>query len=290
MSLTAALLVPTADYPEAHAWAYDVQAAALKAAGIAVVPRIWTDPGAEVGVDLVLPLVAWGYNLRFAEWLALLDRLEAAQVPTLNPALLLRWNSDKAYLAELAEKGIPTVPTLAFDALDPAALAIAREKFGVDDLVVKPPVSAGAEGTYRLAPGDPLPADVQGRRMLVQPFQTAITTEGELSLMLFNGTYSHAVIKRAKPGDFRVQPHLGGTEQAIDAPPEALALAHRAMAAAPTEAAYARVDMIGDGQGGWQIMELELIEPALWLDKAPGSAERFGAAIRMAAEEVLAKR
>ena len=289
MSIRIGLLVPAPDYPEAYRWAYDFQAAALEAAGLAVEPRVWTDPHCADGVDVVMALVAWGYNLRFAEWLALLDRLEAARVPTLNPAPLLRWNSDKAYLAELAAKGIPTVPTLAFEALDEAALAQARDTFATPDLVIKPPVSAGAEGTYRLAPGDPLPPDAQNRRMLVQPFQKAITTEGELSLLLFNNSYSHAVIKRAKPGDFRVQPHLGGTEEAVEAPPEALALAHRAMAAAPAAAAYARVDMLVDGRGDWQIMELELIEPALWLDKALGSAERFGAAIRVAAEEALGR-
>lgn len=290
MSLTAALLVPVPDYPEAHRWAYDIQAAALEAAGLVVEPRVWTDPHCADGVDVVLPLVAWGYNLRFAAWLALLDRLEAARVAVLNPVALLRWNSDKAYLAELTTQGIPTVPTLAVDALDDAALVRARDHFGTPELVVKPPISAGADGTYRLTPGDSLPPDVRARRMLVQPFQPAITTHGELSLMLFNGMFSHAVLKSAKPGDFRVQPHLGGTEQAVDAPPEALALAHRAMAAAPATAAYARVDLIADGQGGWQVMELELIEPALWLDKVEGSAERFGTAIRVAAEAALGRR
>ena len=288
--IRAAILTPASDYHEAHDWAFDSQAAALTAAGIDVVARVWTAPGAEADVDLVVPLVAWGYHQHAAEWHELLDRLEASDVAVLNPVALLRWNSDKAYLAELADARISTVPTLAVDALDEAALRQARARFGCDDLVVKPPVSAGADGTFRLGLGDAVPAAVRGRRMLIQPFQHSIVTGGELSVMLFGGVPSHAVMKRAKPGDFRVQPHLGGREELAEAPPEALALAAAALAQAPTPAAYARVDMVATDDGAWQIMELELIEPALWLDQAPGSAARFGNAIRLAAEEILAQR
>jgi glutathione synthase/RimK-type ligase-like ATP-grasp enzyme len=208
----------------------------------------------------------------------------------LNPVALLRWNSDKSYLAELAERGIATVPTIAVDALTDADLAAARARFDATELVIKPPVSAGADGTFRLGPNDAVPAAVAGRRMLIQPFQHSIVGQGELSLMIFNGDFSHAVMKRAKPGDFRVQPSLGGSEIQVEAPPEAIALACRALAAAPTPAAYARVDMIADASGAWQIMELELIEPALFLHRAPGSAKRFGTAIAIAAEQILAQR
>ena len=90
--LRAALLCPAPDYPEAFDWAYDSQAEALERAGFEVLGRRWTDPACETGVDLVLPLVAWGYHLRLAEWLALLDRLETARIATLNPVSLLRWN------------------------------------------------------------------------------------------------------------------------------------------------------------------------------------------------------
>ena len=284
-----AVLTPAPDYPEPHDWAFDIQAAALGAAGLDVVQRTWTDAGIEDGVDVVLPLVAWGYHHRHAEWLALLDRLEAARMPVLNPVAVLRWNSDKSYLAELAASGIATVPTMTVAALSADDLRAARDRFAVADLVVKPPVSAGADGTFRLGADDAVPAAVAGRRMLIQPLQPSIMAQGELSLMLFDGAFSHAVIKRAKPGDFRVQPHLGGREEQVQAPDEALALAHKALAAAPAPTAYARVDMVADEAGAWRIMELELIEPALWLDKAEGSAERFGTAIRAAAERVLAK-
>lgn len=288
--MRAAVLVPAPDYGERHEWAFDNQRVALESAGVEVVARVWTEPDVERDADLVLPLTAWGYHQQFDQWLALLDRLERAQVPVINPVPLLRWSSDKSYLAELASAGVRTVPTLALDAVDDAALAAARTRFGTTELVLKPPVSAGADGTYRLGISDDIPDDARNRRMLVQPFQRSISVQGELSVMLFNGVFSHALIKRAKPGDFRVQPHLGGREEQVEAPPEAIALAHRALAATPQAAVYARVDMIADEAGDFQIMELELIEPALFLHRAPGSAERFGAAIAQAAKQVLAKR
>ena len=126
--------------------------------------------------------------------------------------------------------------------------------------------------------------------MLVQPYQRSIASDGDLSILMFGGTYSHALIKRPKAGDYRVQPRLGGTEQLCDAPAQAIAVAEAALAKTPVRPTYARVDLIADDAGQWQLIELELIGPALWLDLAPGSAARFGAAIRCEAEQMLAKR
>jgi glutathione synthase/RimK-type ligase-like ATP-grasp enzyme len=279
--LRLAVLVPAPGYPEPWRWAFDVEAKVLEAAGFAVTPVPWVEAHGLDGFDAVLPLVAWGYHERYAEWLALLDWLDAAAVRCINPPALLRWNSDKAYLAELDALGIPTVHTIAVDVLDEHVLREARERFGCDQLVVKPPVSASATGTYRLAPGDAVPDEVAGRRMLVQPFMAGIAREGEYSLMLFDGHFSHAIVKTPKSGDFRVQPHLGGSERPCSPPDGAEALARAALAAAPARAAYARVDMVADEDGVLRIMELELIEPALWLEHAPDGAA-FSAAVREA--------
>ena len=280
--MRAVILTPAPDFWEAWDWAYDVEAAALEAAGIEVEPRPWTEIGDLAGVDAVLPLVAWGYHLRFGDWQALLDRMAAPGAPLmLNPPALLRWNSDKAYLAELAATGVATVASRTVDALDDAALAEARAAYG-DELVVKPLVSASADDTFRLGPDDPIPASVLGKRMLIQPFMPSIARSGEYSLMLFGGQFSHCIVKRPKPGDFRVQPHLGGTETPCNPPEGAIDLAKAALAAAPAPATYARVDMIeGDG-GTLQIMELELIEPALWLQHAPDQGAAFAEAIKAA--------
>ena len=277
-----AILVPDPDYPEQWDWAYDVEAGVLERAGIEVEARPWTEPADLTGFDLVMPLVAWGYHFDPARWHGLLDRLEREAVPTANPVPLLRWNSDKRYLAQLGENGISVIPTRLIEALDEAALADARTDYG-DTLVIKPPVSAAADGLYRIGPNEPLPAGALGRTMMIQPFLPSVASEGEYSVMLFGGRFSHAIVKRPKAGDYRVQPHLGGTEARCEAPSGAIELAHAALAAAPTEATYARVDMVRDEAGNLAVIELELIEPALWLQHAPDGGESFASAVRSAA-------
>ena len=279
--MRAAILVPAPDYPEDWDWAYEVEAAVLLRAGFSVEAREWTDPGDLSGFDLVMPLVAWGYHEAPSRWHALLDRLERDAVPILNPVALLRWNSDKRYLAELGTKGVATIPTQLAESLNEAALAEARAEFG-EQLVIKPPVSASAYGTHLLGANDPLPPEALGQEMLIQPFLRAVAAEGEYSIMLFDGRFSHAIVKRPKAGDYRVQPHLGGTELPCEPPAGAIELAHAALAAAPAEATYARVDMVRDNEGELAIIELELIEPALWLQHAPDGGESFAAAVRSA--------
>lgn len=283
------ILVPDPAYPEPWAWAFHIEAAALRSGGFEVSARPWTAPGDLRPFDAVLPLVAWGYHERFDEWLALLGRLEGEVAPTINPPELLRWNSDKAYLAELDANGVPTVHTIAVDALDEHALRDARDRFGCEQLVVKPPISASATGTFLLQPGDSVPGEVAGQRMLVQPFMASIAAHGEYSLMQFDGRFSHAILKSPKSGDFRVQPHLGGSERPCAAPIGGIELAQAALAATPTHAVYARVDMVADDDGSLRIMELELIEPALWLQHAPAGSAAFASAVRRAIEQPLAQ-
>jgi glutathione synthase/RimK-type ligase-like ATP-grasp enzyme len=281
------LLTPAPDFPEPFAWAFHVQADALRAAGATVTARSWTDMGALEPFDAVLPLVAWGYHLRFAEWLAALDRLERDACAVLNPVPLLRWNSNKVYLQELAAAGVPTVPTLSVDHLNEAALAAAYGVLGSESVVIKPAVSAGATGTYRLREGEAarVPEDVHGQPMMVQPFLPSITSTGEYSLILFDGKLSHCVVKRPASGDFRVQPHLGGITEPCAPPPGSEALATQALAAAPSEAVYARVDLVEGLDGQLQVMELELVEPALFLAQAPEAAPTFAAAVISAAQD-----
>jgi len=274
-----AFLVPAAGYRLDWRWAYDVQAEALEGIGIEVAPVPWTEAASVSGFDLIMPLVAWGYHERYGEWIALLDALERAATPVANPVPLLRWNSDKAYLEELGSRGIASVPSMTVDELDEPHLAEARAHFGCDTLVVKPLVSASAFGTFRLAPGEPVPDTVRGWRMLVQPWIEKITQSGEWSLMFFGGRFSHAVSKVPVSGDFRVQRELGGKIRPCEPPAGGIALGEAALAAAPAPATYARVDIVEGNGGGLQIIELELIEPALFLDFAPGSASRFAQAV-----------
>lgn len=278
-----AVLVPEADYSADWRWAYDVEADALIAAGAEVTPVVWSEPFDAAAYDLVLPLVAWGYHKDFGRWMAVLDRLEAQGARVRNPIPLLRWNSDKKYLAELYERGVPVVPTEVAEALDEDSLAAIRSHFDCSELVVKPPVSASAYHTFRVGAGDPIPGPVRGQRMMVQPWLESITTTGEWSLLFFDGRLSHALSKVPVAGDFRVQPEHGGIIESCDPPAGAETVALAALDAAPAPALYARVDLVMGNCGTLQVIELELIEPALWLDEAPEAASRFANAVLSAA-------
>lgn len=255
--------------------------ALIERAGFAVAPRIWWDAGELAGFDLVLPLYAWGYQRDAARWFAALDRWEAEAVPFANPLAMLRWNSDKSYLADLEWAGVPVVPTIFAEALDDTALAGARNRFG-SSLVVKPPISGGADRTFRLGLDDPVPAEVASERMMIQPLLPGIADPGEYSLFYFGGVYSHAILKRPRKGDFRVQEQFGGSEIAVDPPRGAHVVGDAALAACPETPLYARADMVTDGAGVMRLMELELIEPSLWLHHAPDGGALFTDALKAA--------
>lgn len=276
-----AILCPTPEYEED--WSH-IKADYTRLLGARATFIDWTKAENLRDFDLVTPLLAWGYPRDCPRWFGLLDRLEAENVRVHNPVSILRWNSDKAYLAELDAAGIPSVPTLWSAELDKVALEEARKTFNVESLVVKPPISGGADGTFRLERGDAVPHSVAGHRMMIQPYLPNIAEEGEYSLFYFGGVFSHAIIKRPAKGDFRVQEQYGGREEAADAPDQAIALAQRAFAATAAITntgilAYARVDILRDGEGIFRLMELELIEPSLFLRFAPDKGDNFAKAL-----------
>jgi glutathione synthase/RimK-type ligase-like ATP-grasp enzyme len=241
--------------------------------------RRWTSAGDLSKFALIMPLIAWGYHLDVPRWYRALEEWETEGLPFANPVQTLRWNSGKHYLLDLEVKGVAVVPTIISHELRPEELEQARETFGAGELIIKPSISAGSAGTYRLGPGAAIPFDVLRREMLIQPVMDAIMDEGEYSLFYFGGQYSHAVLKRPVEGDFRVQPQFGGRVVSVDPPAQARALAEEAIAAAPSALLYARVDMVRDGEGGFRLMELELIEPALFLDQAADAGKMFGDAV-----------
>ena len=255
------------------------QRAIFENAGHETVERRWheADDAFLRSVDAVLPLIAWGYHLDPGRWFDLLDRIAFRGVRCVNDPAILRWNRDKGYLTQLAGEGVAVVPTIESEPGESDLLSRAATRFGTDRLVVKPRLSASGFGTYALSAGDPIPDDVSDMRLIVQPFLPDIH-RGELALLYFGGTYSHAAIERAKEGDFRVQPEFGGTDEAIEAPAEARALAEAALALSPAPPAYARVDVVMTGDGPL-LMELELIEPELFLRHAPDNGAAFRDAV-----------
>lgn len=265
-------------------------AAPLRAMGLTVEGRPWTQAEAAdlLAFDLVLPLVAWGYHFDLDGFRGRLAAWDAAGVRLRNPAPALSWNADKLYLADLAAAGAPTLPTRFVDRLRPEHLVEAAEAFGTDRLVAKPRVSAAASHTVKLRPGDGLEGGPEGAAM-IQPFLPSVAETGELSLYYFDRAFSHAVLKRATGGDFRVQVQFGGENSAHAPDAEAFAAAESVLGAIAHPLLYARVDLIRDLDGRWALIEVELIEPDLYLGYAPDAGARFARAVRGAIEGAPAR-
>jgi glutathione synthase/RimK-type ligase-like ATP-grasp enzyme len=262
---------------------------ALARLGVSAAPVVWDDAGAAWSAfDAVVVRSCWDYHLEAAEFLGWLARLERVGMPVLNPPPLLRWNAHKGYLLSLAERGVAIVPTRVLPRGVPdarEALLRALDELAADEAVVKPAVSASAHGAWRTsraaaaADARRLEALVAAGDALVQPFVPTVKDAGEWSVLCFGGTPSHTVLKRPAPGDWRVQGELGGTAELRTAPALVLEQARRVLEAAGADAAaYARVDgCVIDG--AFVLMELELIEPQLYLALEPNAPDRLARAI-----------
>ena len=259
-------------------------AEALATAGMTAVPIAWTDHIKDASglmrFPLVLPVIAWGYHRDHDRWMQACATWEAAGVKMLNPPSVLGWNSDKSYLGRLADQGIALPDTVWIDGPTQADADAAFDRFGVDRIVVKPRVSGGAHKTLRLSRGEAMVGAPEGPAM-IQPYLPSIETEGETSLLFFGGRLSHVVNKRPVPGEFRVQVQYGGGYVALPEPPAAaLALAERTLKAIGEDLLYARIDLAPDAEGGWLLMEAELIEPDFYLASVQEGGKRFAEAVR----------
>lgn len=261
-----------------------VLADALRARGVDVAPVPWTelDPFAVVDAPPILLRSTWDYHrmpTMFAAWLRALDDSGRR---VWNPPALARANINKAYLRELEAEGIAIPRTRWLDELDHESLVRALDEEGWDRAVLKPRVAATAYGTHvidrttRLSADDLGPARASGA--LLQRMIPEVMARGEMSFVFIAGAFSHAVMKTASPGEFRVQKDFGGTVRVITPAREMLAFAERVMRQTPPESLYARVDMV-DTATGPLLMELELIEPELYFLHVPAAAARFADAI-----------
>jgi len=245
----------------------------------------WDDPRTDWGAfDAVLVRSTWDYHLRLAEFLDWTTRLERRGVPLVNPAPLIRWNARKEYLKEVAGAGIGVIPTSWVKRGDSRGLRTVLAQAGWEDVVVKPVVSASAHETWRTSLRAGAMEEERFGRMvasgdvMVQPFLREIETAGEWSLIFLGHRFSHAVIKRPKQDDFRVQTQFGGSRERAEPEPWLIAAAEAALDPAPGRSAYARVDgCVADGR--FLLMELELIEPELFLACTPAAAAMLAAAV-----------
>jgi len=246
---------------------------------------VWDTSGtAWERFDAVVIRSCWDYHTRLGEFTAWLDRVGQVGVPVWNPPALLRWNADKTYLRDLAARGIPIVPTRWVSRGEATSLAQVLAAARWSEAVVKPAVSAAAFHTWRVSRAEAeaaatrFQALVATRDVLVQVFLPEIERSGEWSFCFFGGIYSHAVVKRPRPGEFRVQEAHGGTAQAARPGPALVAQAEAVIAALPGPTVYARVDAC-QVDGRLCLMELEALEPSLFLDQEPRAPDRFAAAI-----------
>lgn len=237
-------------------------------AGLDMRPVAWADP--EAGSAPALALLAWGYHLDLPRWLNLLDRWPS-EVPLFNAPALMRWNTRKTYFRELEAAGVPTVPTL-FGPSDQGAF----DAFGVDEIIIKPQVSAGSYQTHRLRRGDTVPVLADA---MTQPFLPSVADEGEYSLFYIGGELTHAIVKRATGGDFRIQPQFGGVNESWSPDAEALEVAHAARDAAPAPTTYARIDLIRRLDGRLALIEFEAIEPDLYFHHGDAVLDRLAQVI-----------
>lgn len=255
--------------------------------GITPVACIWSDPHVQwSSFDAVLIRTTWDYYQRYGEFIAWLNRLEASGVRVYNPLRVVRWNADKRYLLDLERANVPVVPGRITNR---AGIVEEIRRLDTTSAVVKPTISAGAWHTMRLRvdAGD-LAAALAGlpdnREYLVQPYVPEVASAGEWSLVFFDGVYSHAVLKRAAAGEFRVQEKHGGTVERAEPPAAAASVAQQALAALPDLGVrgvlYARVDLVETALG-WRLMELELIEPQLYFRFDADAARRMARALAL---------
>ncbi len=257
---------------------------ALRALDLQVERRAWSDASMDWrNARAAVFRSTWDYVERIDEFRAWLDRV-SAHLPLFNDAALIRWNLDKHYLADLAERGVDIVPTVFLEKATSTTLAQWLDRQQWDEVVVKPAISSGARLTWRATRADAerhqrtLARCLANEAMLIQAFQSAIATEGELSLIVIDGRVTHAVRKTAQAGDFRVQDDHGGRVHPHTPSQAEIAFAHAAVRACPQPPLYARVDMARSDQG-LRLMEIELIEPELFLRLYPPAARLLARAL-----------
>ena len=245
----------------------------------------WRNPSHDWSqYDAVYICTPWDYPENPGLFLETLDAIEASTAELINPLALVRWSLAKTYLRDLAERGGSVVPSLWFDRFDPGEVSSWFEDFDSDRVVIKPQV--GTNSQHQLVLSMPISEDVMsevqrvynGRPFFVQPFIANVQSEGEYSLFFLGGEYSHATLRVPKPGDFRSQEEHGAEVLTITADEEQIAAAERLLSLVDPEPTYARVDLVRDDDGAYRLMELEMVEPSLYLRTDEDSPMRFARA------------
>ncbi|MTI21225.1 hypothetical protein E1176_09355 [Fulvivirga sp. RKSG066] len=258
---------------------------ALEAKGLRVTRVSWDDPDFDwSGTRSVLFRTIWDYFERYNEFEPWLKRISTL-TKTINPIELIWWNIDKHYLLDLEQWGVNIVPTLYITKGSKEPLAELISKSGWQNVILKPAISGTARHTYRInaskvsAYTELYGQLIANESMMLQPFIKNILSEGEVSHMVFNGKYSHSVLKRAAEGDFRVQDDFGGSVFEYEASQEEIDFAEGVIDKCKLKPVYARVDVVRDNNNQLAVAELEAIEPELWFRMCPTAAQSLATGV-----------
>ncbi|KQC29025.1 ATP-grasp domain-containing protein [Flagellimonas eckloniae] len=265
---------------------------ALKEEGLQVARKSWDDPEFDwATTKYALFRATWDYFDRYDQFSTWFKKA-ATLTKFINSEKLLNWNIDKHYLRDLNENGVHIPRTLYIEPQTKTTLQKSFKKakeihgFVATDYVLKPCIAGGARHTYKFHESEIEKYEatfqelIAHEAMMLQEFQENIVRQGELSMMVFNGQFSHAVLKIAKPGDFRVQDDFGGSVQRHDASLEEINFALQTVKAAPELPIYARVDIFRDNDGDLALAELEIFEPELWFRLYPEAANILASSIK----------
>ena len=251
---------------------------AFESQGLKVDITYWDNPSYEwQQTKSVLFRTVWDYFERFDEFW---DWLEQVKTKTrlINSYELIKWNIDKHYLRDLKNNGIQVVPTYFADRGNNISLQEIANLNDWKHIVIKPAISASAFNTYKIINDEIEQKEqlfhelLQTHDMLVQPFFPTISELGEASLMVFGGKFTHAILKKAKAGDFRVQDDFGGTVHDYNPTQEEIKFAEKVFQSCTSLPIYGRVDIVWDSNRQIYLSELEIIEPELWIRNRPESA------------------
>ena len=259
---------------------------ALNGQGLKVLRKSWSDPDFNwSSTKFVLFRTTWDYFDRYDEFSCWLEKI-STETTLLNSAAIINWNIDKHYLADLKGKGVHICSTHFIEKGTTTTLAELHESLGWEKTVLKPCISGAGRHTYKLKKGALQNYEgifkklIANEAMMLQPFQENITTQGEYSFMIMDGQFTHAILKKAKPGDFRVQDDFGGTVHPYTPTEEEITFAEHAVQQCIEKPLYARVDIIRDNNHKLAVAELELIEPELWFRFHHKAAEVLAGGIK----------
>jgi glutathione synthase/RimK-type ligase-like ATP-grasp enzyme len=234
--------------------------------------------------DLVVVRSTWDYWNDVPGFLDVLSRIDRETVLA-NPVDLVHWNLPKTYLLDLAGKGVAVVETIWLDEFREGFVADCAGRLETDRLVIKPVVGANGEDAYRIGPGEApgllreIENRFRGRACMVQPFMENVLSEGEYSLFYFGGAFSHAILKVPARGEFRSQEERGASIASVEPEDRLRSRGRRALEAVSPSPLYARIDLVRNAKSDFEVMELELIEPSLYLRTDPEAPGRFARAV-----------